>query len=520
MALINSVLSWLIRKRIHQIELFMKYPHEVQAEWFRKLVQSGQETEWGKKYGYSSIRTPDDFKEQVPLNTYESMKPYIERIREGYQNILWPTEVRWFAKSSGTTSDKSKFIPVSQEALTECHYKGGKDMLSLYCNNFPNTALFDGRGLAMGGSHKIQEINAASYIEGDLSAIIIQNLPSWAEFIRVPKKSTALMDNWEEKIEKMAEETIPHNVTSLSGVPSWMLLLLRRVLAKTGKSNIHEVWPNLEVYFHGGVNFRPYYDQYAAITVPGRMSYMETYNASEGFFGIQDRSDSQELLLMLDYGIYYEFIPIAHIEEDHPKTLGLHEVDTESNYAMVISTNGGLWRYVIGDTVRFTSLNPYRIQITGRTVNFINVVGEEVIIDNAEKALMIACKKCNAVVSEFTAAPLFFQEKSRIAHEWLIEFNTEPVNIEYFTETLDNALKSLNSDYEAKRFHDMILSPPIVHKVPPSTFYIWLKEKGKLGGQNKVPRLSNNRVYVEEITKIAKSIEPQASSHKPQDLTP
>lgn len=503
MALINSVLSWLIKKRIHQIELFMKYPHEVQGEWFRKLIQAGQDTEWGKKYGYDSIKTPEEFKERVPLNTYESIKPYIDQIRSGQQGVLWPTEIKWFAKSSGTTSDKSKYIPVSQEALTECHFKGGKDMLSLYCNNFPNTALFSGRGLAMGGSQRITEYNTASYIEGDLSAIIIQNLPSWAEFIRVPKRSTALMDNWEEKIEKMAEETIPHDVTSLSGVPSWLLLLLRRVLSKTGKSNIHEVWPNLEVYFHGGVNFRPYYEQYASITMPGRMSYMETYNASEGFFGLQDRSGSQELLLMLDYGIYYEFLPLQDLESDHPKTLGLSEVDMDTNYAMVISTNGGLWRYIIGDTIKFTSLDPFRIQITGRTKNYINAVGEEVIVDNAEKALMIACKKCGASVNEYTAAPLFMKNNNKVAHEWLIEFAAEPADLEYFTETLDNALKSLNSDYEAKRFHDMVLCPPIVRKMPSSTFYTWLKEKGKLGGQNKVPRLSNNRIYIEEILKLA-----------------
>ncbi len=503
MALINSVISWFIKKRIHQIELFMKYPHEVQSEWFKKLIQAARDTEWGMKHGYGSISSQAEFKERVPLNTYETMKPFIDEIRLGKQNILWPTEIKWFAKSSGTTSDKSKFIPVSQEALSECHYKGGQDMLSLYCNNFPNTALFDGRALAMGGSHKINEFSTASIIEGDLSAIIIQNLPYWAEFIRVPKRSTALMDNWEEKIEKMAAETIPHDVTSLSGVPSWMLLLLKHILDKTGKTNIHEVWPNLEVYFHGGVNFRPYKEQYEAITLPGKMSYLETYNASEGFFGIQDRSDSQDMLLMLDYGIYYEFIPLGEIENEYPSTLGLDEVDMETNYALVISTNGGLWRYIIGDTIRFTSLNPFRIQITGRTKNFINAVGEEVIIDNAEKALAIACKKCHAIVNEYTAAPLFFKDKTRIAHEWLIEFEKEPHDLEYFTETLDNALKALNSDYEAKRFHDMILGPPIVRNIPPSTFYNWLKIKGKLGGQNKVPRLSNNRIYVEEIIKLA-----------------
>ncbi|NTV82820.1 MAG: GH3 auxin-responsive promoter family protein [Bacteroidales bacterium] len=504
MALINSVLYWYIKKRIHQIELFVKYPHDVQAEWFQKLINTAKDTEWGKKFGYESIQTVQQFKERVPVSTYEDLKPSIDQLREGQQNILWPTEIKWFAKSSGTTDDKSKYIPVSLESLEECHYKAGKDMLSLYCNNFPNTAFFSGRGLAIGGSHKISEINNASYIDGDLSAIIIENLPFWAEFIRVPRKSTALMDNWEEKIEMMAIETIPHNLTSLSGVPSWMLLLLRRVLEKTGKDNIMEVWPNLEVYFHGGVNFQPYQQQFHQLIRSSSMNYMETYNASEGFFGIQDQSGSNQLLLMLDYGIYYEFIPVSSLGEDHPKSLSLDEVDTETNYAIVISTNAGLWRYMIGDTVKFTSLNPYRIQITGRTKNFINVVGEELIVDNAEKAITIACRKCHAVVSEFTAAPLFLKEDNRIGHEWLIEFEVEPKDLDYFTETLDNALKSLNSDYEAKRFHDMVLCPPVIKILPPSTFYNWLKMKGKLGGQNKVPRLANNRIYIDEILQIYK----------------
>jgi hypothetical protein len=505
MPLINSVLYWLIKKRIHQIELFIKYPHEVQAEWFRKLISMARDTEWGRKYDYQSITTLDEFRERVPINTYEDLKPQIDLLREGRQNILWPTEIRWFAKSSGTTDDRSKFIPVSQESLEECHYKGGKDMLSLYCNNFPNTALFNGRGLAIGGSHRISEINNASYYDGDLSAIIIQNLPFWAEFIRVPKKSTALMDNWEDKIEMMASEVIPHNLTNLSGVPSWMLLILRRVLEKTGTDDIMEVWPNLEVYFHGGVNFQPYEDQFRNLIRSSSMSYMETYNASEGFFGIQDRSDSKDLLLMLDYGIFYEFIPMSRFGEEHPPTVGLDQVDTETNYAMVISTNAGLWRYLIGDTVRFTSLDPFRVRITGRTKNFINAVGEELIVDNAEKALIIACKKCSAVVNEFTAAPLFFKEENRVAHEWLIEFDKEPASLGEFTIEFDKALRSMNSDYDAKRFHDLILRMPIIRPMPPQTFYQWLKGKGKLGGQNKVPRLSNSRNYVTEILNLNNS---------------
>jgi len=499
MALINSVISWLMKKRFHQIELFMKYPHEVQHELFKKLIYSARNTEWGLKYDYKSITSPKIYRERVPLNDYESLKPYIDRLRQGEQNILWNSEIKLFAKSSGTTSDKSKYIPVSQEALEECHYKGGKDMLSIYCNNHPDTLLFDGRGLAMGGSHNITEINNEIYYDGDLSALIVDNLPYWAEFIRVPKKSVALMTEWEQKIEIMARETIEHNVTNILGVPSWTLLLLRRILEITGKKTIMEVWPNLEVFFHGGVNFTPYNSQFDDIISNPGMNYMDTYNASEGFIGLQDRTDSDELLLMLDYGIYYEFIPMDNFDDEHPKALMLSEVEKNVNYAMVISTNGGLWRYVIGDTIRFTSLGPYRFHITGRTRNYINSVGEEVIEDNALKALAVACEKCNAAITEFTVAPVYFKANENACHEWLIEFERSPTNIEYFAETLDNALKSLNSDYEAKRYHNMVLRPPIVKELPRQTFYKWLKHRNKLGGQHKVPRLSNNRVYVDEI---------------------
>lgn len=502
MALINSVLSWLLKKRFHQIELFMKYPHEVQEEWFKKLIANAKETEWGKKFDYKSINTINEYKERVPVNDYEALKPYINRLRKGEQNILWNSEIKLFAKSSGTTSDKSKFIPVSQEALEECHYKGGKDMLSIYCNNYPETLIFDGKGLSMGGSHRITEINNEIYYDGDLSALIVQNLPSWAEFIRVPKRSVALMDEWESKIEKMALSTINHDVTNILGVPSWTLLLMRHILEITGRKNLLEVWPNLEVFFHGGVNFEPYINQFKELIPSDKMHYMETYNASEGFFGLQDRTDSDDLLLMLDYGIFYEFLPMNQLELEHPQTLTLGQVKKDVNYAIVISTNGGLWRYLIGDTIRFTSLNPYRIRITGRTVNFINAVGEEVIIDNAIKALAIACNKCQAIISDFTAAPVYFSAGNNAAHEWLIEFEKAPENIEYFAETLDNALKSLNSDYEAKRYHNMILRPPIVRQLPEKTFYNWLKKKNRLGGQNKVPKLSNDRLYVDEILEL------------------
>jgi hypothetical protein len=502
MAFISTLASWFIKKRMHQIDLFIKYPHEVQAEWFKRLIMTGKNSEYGKKYDFKSIKTPEEFAQRIPINNYEAIKPYIDRLRQGEQNLLWPEEIKWFAKSSGTTSSKSKYIPVSNSSLEECHFKGGKDMLSLFINNHPETEIFDGKGLVMGGSHTISEVNNASYYDGDLSAILIQNLPFWVQLMKTPNLSIALMDEWEQKIELMARETMQHDVTSISGVPSWTLVLIKRILELTGKPNLSEVWPNLEVFFHGGVNFEPYREQFQQLIPHSGMNFMETYNASEGFFGIQDRSDSKELLLMLDYGIYYEFIPIETLADENPKTLALHEVEKNQNYALIITTNAGLWRYLIGDTVTFTSLNPYRIKITGRTKNFINAFGEELIIDNAEKALAIASRKCKVNILDYTAAPLYFSGKDSAAHEWLIEFEKAPDNLDFFNETLDNALKSLNSDYEAKRYHNMVLRPPMVKAVPPGTFYKWLKSKGKLGGQNKVPRLSNNRTILEEILEL------------------
>ncbi|HQH18022.1 MAG TPA: GH3 auxin-responsive promoter family protein [Bacteroidales bacterium] len=501
MALINSVVSWVIKKRIHQIDLFMKYPSDVQTEWLKKLLNAAKDTEIGNKYDFKTITNHKEYINRVPVIDYESIKPYIIRLRQGQQNLLWHSDIKWFAKSSGTTTDKSKFIPVSAEAIEECHFKGGKDMLSMYCNNNPETLLFDGKALALGGSHQISDFNNESYY-GDLSAIIIQNLPWWAEFMRTPNLSITLMDKWEHKIEKMADVTKDENVTNISGVPSWTLLLLKRILEKTGKNNILEVWPNLELFTHGGVSFVPYKEQFKKIIPSAKMNYLETYNASEGFFGIQDRNNADDMLLMLDYGVYYEFIPSSDFDNETPKTLTLEEVEIGENYALVITTNAGLWRYKIGDTVTFTSKYPYRIKITGRTKNFINAFGEELIVDNAEKAISIACDKTNALIKEFTAAPIFFSDKNSGGHEWLIEFEKEPSCINYFTEVLDNALKSINSDYEAKRYQDMVLRKPLVKSVPDNTFYNWLKLKGKLGGQHKVPRLYNDRRYIDDILKM------------------
>ncbi|MGP8217530.1 MAG: GH3 auxin-responsive promoter family protein [Bacteroidia bacterium] len=497
MAVINSIFSWLMKKRMHQIELFMRYPHEVQQEWLYRLVDSAKYTEWGKKYDYASIKTEAEFKKRVPVSEYEDLKPYIDRLRKGEQNILWPGEIRWFAKSSGTTGDKSKFIPVSQESLDECHFKGGKDMLTLYCNNYPETHLFDGKTLSLGGSHKEEEDNI--YMRnGDLSAIIMENLPLWAEFFRAPELSIALMSEWEEKMDKIASAIMQENITGLSGVPSWMLVLLHHTQKLNGNKSLATLWPNMEVFFHGGVNFTPYREQFLELFKPLRMNFWEVYNASEGFFGIQDSFTRNDLLLMLDYGIYYEFIPMENIEK-RDLALSLREVKTGVNYALVISTSGGLWRYMLGDTIQFTSINPFRFIITGRVKHFINAFGEELIMDNAEKGLRAACERTGAIVTEYTVAPVYMKGESKGAHEWLIEFERPPKNMNYFTEALDNALKAQNSDYEAKRYKDMTLTLPIIRSLPGQTFFNWMKQRGKLGGQNKVPRLSNDRKYADDI---------------------
>jgi hypothetical protein len=497
----NSIFSWLIKKRMHQIDLFIKYPVEVQQEWFAKLIKTAQDTEWGKKHGYSSIQQVAQFQERVPLQQYEDLKPYVDRLFKGEQNLLWPTEVKWFAKSSGTTSDKSKIIPVTREALEDCHYKGGKDLLSMYVHNHPNRKLYKGKTLIVGGSAQVNYLSTDSYF-GDLSAIILKNLPFWVEIRRTPSREIALMDQWEPKIEKMAASTKDEDVYIIAGVPSWTLVLLKRILEITGKDNIADVWPRLELFMHGGVNFGPYKQQFKSIIRKSEMNYVETYNASEGFFGIQDTTDKEELLLMLDYGIFYEFIPMEEYGKEHPKVVDLSGVELGKNYAMVISTNAGLWRYVIGDTVRFTSISPYRFVITGRTKQFINAFGEELIVDNAEKAITIASERTGARIREFTAAPIYMSENETGGHEWIVEFDTAPDDLAFFTEVLDNALKAINSDYEAKRSNNLNLRMPVLHHAPDGTFYAWLKQKGKLGGQHKIPRLSNNREFIEQILEI------------------
>lgn len=492
-----------MKKRMHQIDLFMKYPHEVQEELFKTLITTGRNTEFGRTHGFADVHTEDQFRRLIPISSYEEISPYIERNMAGEQNLLWPSDVKWFAKSSGTTNARSKFIPVSYEALEECHFKGGKDMLSIYCNNFPDTKIFDGKGLTIGGSQQINQFDSNSEsFYGDVSAVIMSNLPYWTKFVRTPTLDIALMDEWESKIDKMAEHTMNENVTSISGVPTWTIILLQKVLELKGASHIHEVWPNLEVFFHGAVAFGPYKSLFKSLIPSDNMRYMETYNASEGFFGIQYDPGSDDMLLMLDYGIYYEFIPFADIHKESPRVIGLSEVVTGEQYALLITTNAGLWRYKIGDTIQFTSVDPFRIKISGRTKHFINAFGEEVVVENAEIAIAEACEKTGAQINNFTAAPKYFDEETNAAHEWIVEFEKNPDDLDRFTKALDETLRSINSDYDAKRYKDMALSLPIVHEASPGTFYQWMRKRGKLGGQHKVPRLSNTREYLDEILSL------------------
>ena len=499
---LNALFSYLIKKRLQQIDLFRDNPLMAQLEVFHALIGAAKYTEWGRKYDYSSITDPDIFRDRLPIQDYEDVKPYVERLRKGEQNLLWPTDIRWFAKSSGTTHDRSKYIPVSREALEDCHYKGGKDLIALHYEQFPESKLFLGKSLVLGGSSTIEQLRPDAYT-GDLSAIIIKNLPIWVEIKRTPVKETALLDNWEEKIEKMALETIREDVRCIAGVPSWTLVLLKRILEITGKPNIMEVWPNLELFMHGGVSFRPYRAQFEAIIPSPTMNYLESYNASEGFFGIQDRRGANDLLLMLDYGIFFEFMPLEEVGKEKPKTVLLEEVETDRQYALVISTNGGLWRYMPGDTIRFTSTKPYRIQVSGRTRSFINAFGEELIVVNADRGIEAACSETGAIVTEYTAAPVYMDNDARGGHEWAVEFEKDPSDLARFVEVLDRTMRQINSDYDAKRRGDMALRMPLLHSVPRGTFHAWMKSRGKLGGQNKVPRLSNDRTYIEPLLQSA-----------------
>jgi hypothetical protein len=497
MNILSPAISSLARMRLWRIDAWKNNPLDAQREVLQDLVTSAQYTEFGRKYGFSELFNVKAFKQAVPIHEYEDLKPYIERMMSGEQNILWNTPIYWFAKSSGTTSDKSKFIPISEESLEDCHFKAAKDVLTSYYQFNPESNLLTGKGLVIGGSHNINPMNnEAQY--GDLSAVLLQNTPFWGHWLRTPDLSIALMDEWESKIEKLAESTIRENVTSISGVPTWTLVLFKRILEITGKKTMSEVWPSLELYMHGGVSFTPYRDQFRNI-IGKDIHYLEMYNASEGFFSAQDIPGGDGMLLFTDHGIFMEFMPTSEYGKKDPQTISLQDVEMGKNYALIISTNGGLWRYLIGDTIQFTSLSPFRIRVTGRLKHYMNAFGEEVIVDNTDKAIAVASERTGAIVNDYTAAPVYFSEKSNGAHEWLIEFEKEPSSLEDFTIELDNALKAINSDYEAKRYKNIALGIPLVHLLKKGTFSEWLRSKGKLGGQHKVPRLSNDRKYVEEI---------------------
>jgi GH3 auxin-responsive promoter len=500
MKLLSSAISKLARMRLWRIENWSNHPVAVQREVLQHLVTAAQYTEFGRKYHFSRLFSLKEFKKHVPIQGYDDIKGYINRMMEGEENILWNTPVNWFAKSSGTTSDKSKFIPISEESLQENHFKASKDLLSNYYKNFPSSDLLTGKGLVVGGSHQISKVNEQVQY-GDLSAVLMQNSPFWGQWIRTPELSVALLDEWENKIERLAQVTADENVTSLAGVPTWTLILLKRILEIKGKKTIKEVWPNLELYINGGVSFVPYKEQFDKI-IGGKINYLEIYNASEGFVAAQQHPDDDGMLLFTDHGVFYEFMPVEEYGSETPQTVGLKDVVIGKNYALVMSTTGGLWRYLIGDTIQFTSLNPYKIKITGRLKHYINAFGEELIVDNSDQAIAWASEKTHAVVNDYTAAPVYFSDNSNGAHEWLIEFENEPDDFNRFVTELDDRLKQLNSDYEAKRHKDIALRPPIVHRLPQGTFTNWLRSKGKLGGQHKVPRLSNERSTLEEILSL------------------
>ena len=486
------------RYRLKQIESHVMHADAVQQKQLSRLIDVSKQTEWGKKYDYKRIRNYETFQERIPIQQYDDVKPYVERMLQGEQGLIWPTPVKWFAKSSGTTNDKSKYLPVSKEILWRCHYKGGFDAVALYLGNNPSSNFFGRKGLILGGSHKPVALNQHAHC-GDLSAVLLQQLNPLVNLVRVPPKRIILMDEWESKIQAIVEHTWNKDLNSISGVPSWMLVLIKALLERTGKESLTEVWPNLEVFFHGGISFSPYRAQYKALIPSDKMHYVETYNASEGFFGIQSDLNDPSMLLTLDYGIFYEFIPMSEIEREQPTVLPLEAVATGVNYAMVITTCGGLWRYLIGDTIRFTSTNPYKFIITGRTKHFINAFGEELMVDNADKGMARACELTGAKVKEYTAAPQFMLNAAQGKHQWFIEFEKMPSSLSEFARILDSTLQQLNSDYEAKRYRGMSLLPPEIIPAREGVFYEWLKEKGKLGGQHKIPRLSNQRTHIDQL---------------------
>ena len=500
----NSLLSLISRKRISNINNIINNPIKSQSNVFKSLIREGIKTKYGEEYSFNKIYDYNSFKKNVPLRNYEELEPYIKRARNNEKNVLWPGYVKFFAKSSGTANNKSKFIPITKESLKNCHFKAGKDMLSFYANNFPNTNVYKGKGLMLGGS-MLNSKNAIN-ITGDLSAILLDQFPFWVSFHRVPDLDTALMKEWEEKLNKIATQSVKENITNITGVPSWMLILLKRVVKISGKKNISEVWPNLELYMHGGVNFAPYKAQFEELITSKKMNYLEAYNASEGFFGIQDENKSKGILLLLNSGIFYEFIQLSNYREGKRDAIDLTKVKLKIDYVIIITTNGGLWRYIVGDVVQFTTVYPFRIKIVGRTKSCINSFGEELMVHNSDAAIIKSCKKNNCSIADYTVAPLFLENNCG-GHQWFIEFITKPKDFKLFVEDIDIELKKLNSDYESKRYKNLILKFPEIIVLENNEFYNWMKENNRLGGQFKIPRLSENRKIANRLLLIKRSFQ-------------
>lgn len=504
MPLLNDILVFFMKRRAERIDHFKRFPVEVQHQVFHELIEAARYTDWGRKYRYGNIQTIRQFQESVPISTYEDLYPSIERVLKGEQDVLWPSDVEWFSKSSGTTNARSKYLPITPESLEDCHYRGGKDVMTLYVQNRPDSLVFEGKGLSIGGSLHANPFMDDGGMVGDVSAVIMKNLPAWADYIRTPPIEVALMDNWEEKLAAMTDICGQENVTSILGVPTWTIVLLDRIMEIHGAKNMLDIWPNFEVFIHGAVAFDPYRALFKQKYFPAdKVTYMETYNASEGFFAIQDDlTHPGEMLLMLDYGIFYEFVPMEEWDNPHPRALTLDEVELDKNYALIISTNSGLWRYQIGDTVKFTSKYPFRLKVSGRTKHFINAFGEEVIVENADAAITHACEQTGAIINDYTAGPVYMADGAKGRHEWIVEFSKQPADLEVFCGVLDAKLREVNSDYDAKRYQELALLKPLLHSVPEGTFYDWMGQRGKLGGQNKVPRLSNSREYLDGILEM------------------
>lgn len=504
MNITNSLIKAYLKPRIGRIEHATHHAEKIQRKTLMYLIHKARSTEWGKMHAYPTIHSKADYVKQVPISTYEQIQPFIQRTFEGEQNMLWPDTIRWFSKSSGTTDGRSKYIPVSRDSLTYTHFRSGKDVTAMFLKNHPYTEIFGGKCLMLTGTVN-QNPNYKKAWHGDISGVLVKKLPGWINFLRTPSREIALLPDWEEKIDKIIASTKNVDVRYIGGVPSWMLVLMNRILEATGKRDIREIWPGLQLFIHGAVNFSPYRVPFRQVIPHDDMYYYETYNASEGFFALQDNDNPGEMRLMVDYGIYYEFMPLDELHRENPRTLSLNEIELDTHYAMVISTNGGLWRYKIGDTIKFTSRKPYRIMVTGRTKHFINAFGEELMVENAERAVDYACQRTKSLIKEFTAAPVYLTNGDSGAHEWLIEFEQAPEDMAIFTDLLDDKLKEINSDYDAKRKGDYILKRPLVRVLPKGSFYRWMKFKGKLGAQQKIPRLQNDRKQLEEILQVTES---------------